>query len=471
MGWDISDSATIKSITGYRDFQVARAQDWDFTNADLAGNPGQDIEESFKNWSQEFQFIGTSGNIDWLFGAYFYSEELRTDEALVFGSGADLYWDLLLGDSYDPGDVQENEGYSADWATDTDGWAIFTHNVWNISEQFNVTLGLRYTEEEKDGTAIINGMAPLSNDASDDDILAAAAAANQALCTRNGTVRVVFAFACDNASWDRKRKDDAITGRLAFGWTPSDGQNLYASYSRGFKAGGLNHDQQGLDATPVIGGGEVADGVAWEDEKVDAFEIGHKGQFLDDRLVVNSAIFHMDIKDFQLNTFTGTGFIVGNPGDVKSTGVEVETNWLAHEYVTLIAGLTYADAKYKDNVPDLAGMNLTHAPKWQSTVAAYMDFPVSNNWSLFSNLNWAWRDKHNTGSDLDPEKNVPARSIWNGQIGMRSADASWEAFIWCQNCMNEDYQALIFDSVLQGGSFHTFLGGQRQWGGTIRTNF
>ncbi len=474
LAWDINENVTAKSITGYRDFSVVRAQDWDFTNVDLAGEPGQDISETFKNWSQEFQIIGTADNVDWLVGAYLYSEELRTDERLNFGSEADLYWNILLGAAgvpYTPGDVQEGEGYSAAWSTDTEGWALFTHNVWHVTDFFDITVGLRYTKEKKDGTAIINGMAPLPENASDAEILAAASAMNEPLCVRNPVVRVVFAFACDNASWERDRTDKALTGQVALSWAVSDTQNLYASYSRGFKAGGLNHDQQGLDATPVLTGGSVSDGIEWKPEEVDAYEIGHKGQFLEDRLTINTALFYMDIKDFQLNTFTGTGFIVGNPGDAKSTGVEVESTWLANPYLTLIAGVTYADAKYKDNVPDLGGKNLTHAPKWQTSVAAYIDVPVGDKFSLFSNINWAWRDKHNTGSDLDPEKEVDAYSLWNGQIGVRTSDQRWEAYLWCTNCFDKDYNALVFDSVLQSGSWHTFLGLQRTWGGTLRANF
>lgn len=473
--WYVSDALSIKSITGYRDFSVDRFQDWDFTNADLADDPGQDITESFENWSQEFQFIGSAGPLDWLVGVYLYTEELLTDETLLFGADADAYWNVIFGGLYTPGDIQQGEGYSAAWETDTDGWAIFTHNVLGITDQIDMTVGLRYTEEEKDGVGIINGMAPLPESASGAELLAATTAANQALCNRNAIVRAsgLGAAFCDNASWERQRKDDAWTGTVALSWAFSDTQNVYASYSRGFKAGGLNNDQQGLDVTPVLVGGTPADGIAWDPEKTDAYEIGHKGQFLDDRVMLNTAVFYMEIEDFQLNTFTGTGFVVGNPGDAESTGVEMEANWLASEYLTLIGGFTYADAKYADDLDDpaLAGKNLTHAPEWQWTLAGYLEVPVGERGTVFSNVNLAWRDEHNTGSDLDPEKEVDAYTIVNGQLGWRSLDQRWEAYLWCNNCFDEDYNALVFDSVLQGGSWHTFLGLQRSWGATLRTNF
>ena len=139
---------------------------------------------------------------------------------------------------------------------------------------------------------------------------------------------------------------------------------------------------------------------------------------------MNSAIFYTEIADFQLNTFTGTGFVVSNPGDAESTGFEVETNWLAHDYFTLIAGVTYADAKYAKDLADpvLAGRNLTHAPKWQLSAAGYLDVPMGANWSFFSNLNLAWRDKHNTGSDLDPSRRgLQHRGLRLGAAGRQLA--------------------------------------------------
>jgi len=190
-------------------------------------------------------------------------------------------------------------------------------------------------------------------------------------------------------------------------------------------------------------------------------------------------VFFMDIKDFQLNTFTGTGFVVGNPGGVESVGVEVESTWVASPYLTLTAGVTYADAEYDDDVEGdsthpsgtIAGRNLTHAPEWQSSAAAYVEVPVDDAWNVFGNLNWAWRDEHNTGSDLDVEKIVDDYHLWNAQLGVRTPDQRWEAYLWCTNCFDQDYRLLIFDSVLQGGSYHAFFGEPRIWGATLRTNF
>ena len=73
--WRMPQGATFRSISALRDFEVARDQDVDFTNADIAAPT--DTDESFQNFSQEFQLHGESGRLAWLVGAYFYTEEAQ----------------------------------------------------------------------------------------------------------------------------------------------------------------------------------------------------------------------------------------------------------------------------------------------------------------------------------------------------------------------------------------------------------
>ena len=85
-------------------------------------------------------------------------------------------------------------------------------------------------------------------------------------------------------------------------------------------------------------------------------KLGLKGQFLDQRLTLNSALFHTTFDDFQLNTFTGLGFTVGNVKKVVSSGVELESFLTLTDGVFLTAGATYTDARYDD---DLVPANAT----------------------------------------------------------------------------------------------------------------
>ena len=479
-----SFDARLTSLTAFRDYEVYRGQDWDFTNVDITAFPGQDIDESYENFSQEFRLTGTSGNVDWLVGAYIYSEELRTDERLALGSAAADYIAFLFagGDTTSAVFASlnavpfENNGYSADWATDTEGFAIFTHNVINLTDSLNLTLGLRYIDEEKDGQGILNGVAPLPEGASANDILLATEAANEAPCL-NPIFRGAVRSFCDNASWTRKRSDDAITGTVSLGYAINDNHNVYATYSRGFKAGGLNHDQEAFDTSGLALGSatEVTDGVEFEDETADAYELGYKGQLLDNRLTVNAALFYTDFKDFQLNTFTGLGFVVGNPGDVRAQGVEIESMWTVSDWLYLTFGYTYADSRYDDTLDpgneNLEGRTLTQSPYEQTSFSAFVDRQLTDGLRGFGNLNLSYRSTANTGSGLERDKIQGGFTLFNAQIGLRTADERWEFKLYCTNCTDKEVNRVIYNQVLASTSRGTFLNDPRVWGASIRANF
>lgn len=484
--------ATFTSITAWQEFEVERGQDWDFTNIDIVAFPGQDIHESFENISQEFRLQGTAGNVDWLVGAYIYEEELRTDERLAFGPAAKDYLAMLLSgngalvDRFNdllavPSSVYENNGYSADWATDTEGFAIFTHNVINITDNLNITIGLRYIEEEKDGIGIMGGMTPLPENADPADIAAAAAAANEAPCdiVADGVpiFRAGIRSFCDNASWTRERKDDAVTGTFSVGYAFNDDHNVYVGYSRGFKAGGLNHDQEAYDTSPFILGesNAVADGVEFEGEEADAYELGYKGQFLDGRLTLNTALFYTEFSDFQLNSFNGLGFSVGNPGDVTAKGIELEGMWAVNDWLYMTGGYTYADSRYADHLApfneEIEGRILTQSPYNQASLSLFAETQVSDSLTGFATINGAYRSAANTGSGLERDKIQGGFTMFNAQVGFRTADERWEFKLYCQNCGDKEVNRVIYDQVVASSSRGTFLNDQRVWGASVRANF
>ena len=104
---------------------------------------------SFSAW--KLRISGEAFDIwEWTVGGYYQEAESQTDvvtNANVAERGG--VFDIVI-----------------DIPLESEVKAIFTHNVWHITEQFNLTLGLRYTEEEKDGTGIVNGMTPLDANAS-----------------------------------------------------------------------------------------------------------------------------------------------------------------------------------------------------------------------------------------------------------------------------------------------------------------
>ena len=454
--WEVGDSLNFRSVTAYRDYQVARGQDIDFTNADIL-HP-QDSDETFENFSQEFQFYGESGNLSWLVGGYVYTEDLESSEYVVFSHGGGAFLGALLGSPAiaplvlgDPaGRGVPGQGYDALFFSDTEGWSLFTHNTWQASEDFGVTVGVRYSSEEKDAGMIING-APFGEAISDP------------FCAL-----IPIDSLCDNASYNNKAKEDEVTGTFKLAWQVTDDTNVYASYSRGYKAGGYNLDQEALGFRDE--NGNFIDESRFDPETSDSFELGVKGRFLDQRLTVNTALFHTTFDDFQLNTFTGLGFTVGNVKKAVSTGVELESFLTLGDGVFLTVGATYTDARYGEGlVPanaHLEDRRLTQSPLWQASASFFVDREIPDTglrWLL--NANWSHVGEVNTGSDLDhPQKVREAFNLFNAQVGLKTADGRYEVSLWGRNLSNRRLNSLVFDSVFQGGSWHTFGNEPRTYG-------
>ena len=460
--WEVGEAMSFRSVTAYRDYEVFRGQDIDFTSADLL-HP-QDTNESFENFSQEVQLFGENDNFSWLVGAYVYTEDLESDEIVAMSHDGPTYLSLAIGAPQtaplfmgDPaGRGVPAQGYDALYFSESEGWSLFTHNTWHLNPSVDVTAGLRYSSEKKDAGAIING-APFG-EAIDDPFCAF----------------VPIGSLCDNASYNNSETEDEVTGTLKLAWQASDAVNVYASYSRGYKAGGYNLDQEALGFRDE--NGNFIDESRFDPETSDSFELGVKGRFADGRLTVNTALFYTTFDDFQLNTFTGLGFTVGNVKKAVSSGVEVESFLTLADGVFLTAGATYNDARYGDdllpNNAHLADRRLTQSPLWQASASLFLDREIPNtNFRWMANANWSHVGEVNTGSDLDhPQKVREAFNMFNAQLGIKTAEGRYEVIVWGRNLTDRRLNSLVFDSVFQGGSWHTFINEPRTYGVTVRAH-
>ncbi|MDD9801744.1 MAG: TonB-dependent receptor [Deltaproteobacteria bacterium] len=564
--WEVR-GATVTSITAYREFDAFRSQDIDFTNARIL-RP-QNGNDNFETLSQELRVTGTTGPMDWLVGVYGYYEDISTSEEIRFDADAGRFFAYAFGYSPDDNTVlvagppqftsaqlfgalssllPDGGGYGAVWGQETTGFALFTNNVYHASDQLDVTVGLRYSSETKDAFGSINGGRP-------------GQVVNEAWCNNIPgaflSVRIVVSSLCDNASWANSESETEWTGTLSASYSITDDLNSYLSYSRGYKAGGYNLDQESYDSvicwaygapfnaltrartqdpafllalaaagqtppvlTPSSGGsrfevvdndgnpatnpcegksnGEEAfqvDNTRFDPEFADSLEAGLKGTYLGGALTINSALFWTQYEDFQLNTFNGLGFVISNVSEVDSWGVEVEAFWNIMEGLFATFGVTYADTTYGDDARDgqgrpltnlldaptggnvdqrvsAQGKRITHAPAWQGSASIYYEAPVTRTgWLGFFSGNLSYRGRHNTGSNLHPIKVENSYALLNAQAGLRSPDGLWEAVLWGNNLRNKFVNTLIFDSVFQSGSFHTFVNQPRMWGVTIRYRF
>jgi outer membrane receptor protein involved in Fe transport len=381
INWDF-EWATLTSITAWRDFHAKYGEDIDFTSADIL-RPQQDVDDIFKNFSQEVRFAGSWERLDWLVGYYGYTEDLHSDERLEFGTqaGAFVYG---LGSPL-VGTLPVGGGYGAVWNVDTSGYAFFTSETYHFTDRLSLTMGVRYSKETKQAKGILNGSPVAVKDGKSTGFIVGGQPSplglNDAvpgvpagvgwcedLTNLNLTViRNVLRGFCDNPSWKNEKTEREWTGSGSLAFAVTDDINVYTTISRGYKAGGFNLDQESVDVVSIVGNGAAAvvnpaggniqtapgvfgiqDDSHFGPEFATSYEVGIKGTYLNGMAVVNIAGFWTNFDDFQLNTFNGLGFTISNTDRVDSHGVELEMMLAPSDGIRITTGVTYADTRYGD---------------------------------------------------------------------------------------------------------------------------
>ncbi len=484
INWDAA-IGTLTSITSYREWESERSQDIDYTDADILYRAPGTYSDDFETFTQELRLAGESGPFEWLVGFYYVDETLEFNDAIRIGSDYLTYANIVIASAGEvplPPILMDGMGVQSDaWTQDTESWALFTQNTWNATDRLRFTLGLRYTEEDKDMSAFLTAVNPACL-AIAGGVIAPTEFVLTFACLPliNPLVDNSFRFGDPSVPYLGERSDDEFTGLLSVAYDLSDDWMGYISVSSGFKAGGFNLDRGGLD-NPLLGLVPDATDLEFEAETVTSAELGAKGTMLNDRVLLNIAAWYSEFDDYQLNTFTGTNFVVTNLEEATTQGVELDGQALVTDSLSFQAGVSYTDARYGDNVSDatLAGRRLTHAPYWIVVAAGTYERPISSNLMGFIRLDYRFNSDMNTGSDLDVEKVQRSFAVWNGRIGIGAQDNRWVFELWGRNIFDRDYRQVAFDAPLQGQgtgptstqTFNAFLGDPSTWGATVRVNF
>ncbi|MFN3212600.1 MAG: TonB-dependent receptor [Henriciella sp.] len=537
-------------IGSYRDYESAGSfRDDDYTGlrifttgpSEQARATGNDIEGRTqvitKSHEARFQGVAFNDRLDWLVGLYYSEEEIRSGGTLTlldqfqpavsggtalaglnpffasfYGPGVNDPLTALAGGASSAGDFAHNE-----FSQDAESISIFTHNVLQLTDQFNLTVGLRYVDESKDGSFDqIDGQhnACLGTFANFANVLAVQAAVDGVLGA--GAVNVggnavalncfvfaaptldrlqtlspaaaanPFAFALLGQEFDLKFEDDELVYTVKAGYELNEDVNFYAGVTHGFKSGGFN-----LDASAGSGGADPR----FASEKVDAYEIGMKASILDGRGVFNAAAFHQEMEDFQVLEFTGVRFVTFNVPTAKSSGFEVETQALLTDNFGASLGVTYTDARYPSdcaivdatdpgfdpNVAALCGNSLTNAPDWVVLLGGTWEQPIMDgraNLFLTGSARYESDRRTTTQAVSTSDFSVPlagdiqdSNTKVNLRLGVQSPDERWAIELWGKNITDERTKNVTFSIPLRSGARGQFVQDPATYGVTLRTKF
>ncbi len=525
--WDVGPGQ-LTSVSAFRNFDNERGQDVDYTTADIAFRSPDVNFTNIDRFTQELRYAGVWNKLDWLVGGFFSREDLELGDGIQYGDDFEVAAGLLLNgtptgavdtiSALTGGAVNvpfgaafpDGSGAGQDFHEQTaTSFAAFTHNTYNVTDALAITAGLRFTYERKElESEFATDAFPGANTGCDvleqafgPDPITGAIIAGVPADTAIGAIGLLcLPFArsgLDATGYDEDRTDEEFSGTFKVSYRFTDDLLGYVGYSRGFKAGGFNLDRD-FDGDPVDTNDDgVADAIdnvntEFDPELVDAFEVGVKSELLNNTLLLNGAYFYQDITDFQLNTFTGLGFVVDSVDQVISQGVEIDALYLPPvDGLTLQGGFAYIDAVYEDVntgtplIDAIEGENLSLSPEFFVNGAVTYRRPIVANLEGLFSLDGRWVSSYNTGSDLDPEKEQEAFGLINGRIGIGRQDRLWQIELFGRNLTDETYAQVVFDAFGQGAregqgtrldprgsaSYSAFLAAPRTWGVTLRTEF
>jgi len=487
----------ITSITAWRQFEATHGQDADYTTGDVVWrNSAGPNGNEFNQLSEELRFSGETNRFEWLVGAFYAAEELDSDVNLRYGADFETYYSLALSAGMAPTLVNTLTGLPAQTAYGagagfqdrfeqrSESFAVFTNDTYRFTEKLAGTIGLRYTQETKDlDSAYTNsdGGAGCAASRARYPVIAGALPA--------AAVPAWYAFGCgtfgdpiynDFTTSQRIDEDDVSgTAKLVYTFTPR--LMSYVSYARGYKASGFNFDRErdpaplpGVQGPPLF---TTDADTSFDPETVDSYELGTKFLSAGRQFRMNTALFFQEFQDFQLNTFTGTAFVVVSIPEVTSRGVDLDFDFTPVENLVFNAGVTYAQTEYGDFTPPFASLfrlpnaQMSFAPEWSGSLAATYEHNLGASLLWRANVGTKYTSEYNTGSDLNPAKLQDAMALVNARLALGSQNRHWMLEAWAQNLTDEEYYQVVFDATLQTGTYDANLGAPRSYGLTMRFTF
>jgi len=388
LNWDIDSNYAFTTVSAYRNFDSFDDIDTDFTDANLFGTSNDSRQSSF---SQEIRLSYTGEDLNYIVGAYYFSQELDLDYSLYtdtlfnpffmsqFQGAFDPLLDginaisALTGGAVAPTAEAAPSGTGFDHTAEQqhESYALFGQFDYKFTDKLTLTAGLRYTDESKDlstkfyenmagglefpnffssvgdptaptpgtliyGAGVAGAMLGAVGAGQMSPFDPAFLAAIEPFQTTGWGYSALGATTAGRADIAETLSDDQITGTIKLSYQQDNDTMMYASFGTGYKSGGTNTDRIKEGFNPLF-----------DAETSQSFEVGIKKDFIEQNLRLNAAAHHTTVKDFQANTFTGNGFNLQNAGDYKITGLELEASWYPTD--TLEVSLAYArvNAEYE----------------------------------------------------------------------------------------------------------------------------
>jgi iron complex outermembrane recepter protein len=443
------DNFSLVSITSWKDDWAPQIADNDSSGA---WEMNAEIIFGNENISQEFQILSNNDSaLSWILGAYFLDQEgfgyYRLD-------GASMQRIPFFG----PGTAGIVEGYAFYSTIETQSFASFGEIGYDITDDTKLTVGIRWTRDEREQTG---GFDFWCNDGVDGlDYFGGIPCAQFSIpgVIPPGALPSTVTVQAQDETWSEP------TYRLVIDHNLNEDVLLYASYNRGFRSGNYN---------TVNPGGPPVD-----PELMDAYEVGMKGDFLNGSLRINAAAYYYEVEDLILQTLQGVTLVSQNAAEAEISGIDMDITYAATENLELFVGFSILDTEYTSypdasaNPPctaapqpagcmfpgmpggngatisfDASGNQLLYAPDLSTSVGISYVLPTDHGEYSFSA-----RALHNDEFPfvVDGRISQDAYTLVNLSAGWRDPNDTWGLRLIVKNATNEEY--LTYGTAQGGGN-------------------
>lgn len=445
INYDVGEH-TLTSTTGFGGYEYDLNFDSDGTAIDLLNIQAP---EEYEQFSQEFRLASPVGeSFEYTIGVYYQHYTLDIEQAVSFFFLTGPFSGIPPIAPFLPLGQQINARQTEDI------YSAFGSFTWNVSDKLKLIAGIRGSVVKKDfDWTLIYGTA--TEQYGGIERMPADAEAFTSLLGLGVAGNI-----------NDSRSDDAFMPSVTLQYQTSDDVMTYASYSRGFKSGGFS----------VAETSGIEDNYPFDPEFVDAYELGIKGAFLDNRVSMNLAVFWNDFTDLQV-TIQGTnesnGLVNGvrNVASSRSKGIELETQWLVTPNFKIAANATYLDSKYRsypDAAPtaaqefagedsqDLSGRPTLYSPKWSGNVVATYTHEVSDNYTMTAEVIGIFSSNYFTYSALDDRSIQDSYGRMDARLSLDMANSGWGFDVIGKNLFDKTvlnftgYQPASDGSLFQG---------------------
>jgi outer membrane receptor protein involved in Fe transport len=463
-------------------------QDVDYNSSDVLGLSTRTDIDTF---TQEFRLTSLGERtLDWMVGGFFFTEEVEFSDSLSFGEDARNFIDYLTGA---PGTLSgvdaayglpDGSSYAAgaqintDLTQDNDAYSIFGNFDYHISDDLTATLGIAYTNDEKEVTM----MQPRN------DAIFSALPLPPAPHPLNGLTALQFLppnLDLPNSVEDNSTNDSKTTYSVRLAYTLNDNVNFFATAATGFKATSWNLSRDSrpfdTDEAALVAAGLTQPNQSYgtryaSPELATVYELGMKTRFKNGGL--NVTIFDQTIEGFQSSTFLGGGFVLANAGEQSTKGIEFDSVYRPSDNWTLTLAGTFLDPVYDSFVGasavgggtiDLSGTTPAGIHEQSITAGIVYNYEMDNGMYGYVRTDYIYESEVTLVSNV-PDSLTREVSTFNASAGLNFENGVALQF-YVRNLTNDEYFLSGFPPPTQTGSFAVYPNQPRTFGVNVSYEF